>query len=40
MIFDYLGSRCFATENTVVSKLFKIGLPSTLKRAKYVPACR
>src|SRR5439155_1644578 len=34
------GSRCFATENTVVLKDFKIGFPLILNRAKYVPAGR
>src|SRR6266545_2351841 len=31
------GSRCFATENAVVSKLFHTSFPPTRKRAKYVP---
>ena len=29
--------RCLGTENTVVSRLFRISLQPTLNRAKYVP---
>jgi hypothetical protein len=31
------GSRCFATENVEVFRLFHTSLPPTRKRAKYVP---
>lgn len=40
MIAHNFWQRCLATEKTVVSKLFKIGFPLTLRRAKYVPAGR
>src|SRR5207245_9902533 len=31
------GSRCFATENVAVFRLFHTSFPPTRKRAKYVP---